>query len=121
MNPHTPGMAKRGAAQPLAGAAGSHSRRGGRAVLLLGALVTLGACAVPVGRAGQERQGVSEEIMAQLVTMAAPYQDLQSVELRPEDGCYWYRHAGPVETTMLPLRTSDGSIICGGSSTQVAG
>ena len=44
--------------------------------------------------------------------MAAPYQNLQLVRLRPEDGCYWYQHAGQVETTLLPLRTSEGRPIC---------
>jgi hypothetical protein len=30
----------------------------------------------------------------------------------PEDGCYWYRYVGPVETTYLPLRTIEGRPIC---------
>ncbi|MFD2855951.1 hypothetical protein ACFSZS_15885 [Seohaeicola zhoushanensis] len=44
--------------------------------------------------------------------MAAPGQDLQDVRVFPEDGCYWYRYVGPVETTYLPLRTRDGRPIC---------
>ena len=36
-----------------------------------------------------EARWPSAEVMTQLVTMAAPYQDLQSVRLRPKDGCYW--------------------------------
>jgi hypothetical protein len=28
------------------------------------------------------------------------------------DGCYWYRYAGPVEITYLPLLTRDGRMIC---------
>ncbi|MGS4943941.1 hypothetical protein ACVDG3_00550 [Meridianimarinicoccus sp. RP-17] len=55
---------------------------------------------------------VSTEVMTQLDAVAAPYQDLQSVRLLPEDGCYWYRHVGPVETTLLPLRTATGQPIC---------
>ena len=43
---------------------------------------------------------------------AAPFQDLSDVQLRPEDGCYWYRHTGPVETTYLPLLTREGRPIC---------
>lgn len=48
----------------------------------------------------------------QVVALAAPWQDLASARLRPEDGCYWYEHAGPVETTLLPLRTAEGRPIC---------
>lgn len=47
-----------------------------------------------------------------VATIAAPYQNLSTARLRPEDGCYWYLHAGPVETTLLPLRTSEGRPIC---------
>jgi len=32
--------------------------------------------------------------------------------LLPEDGCYWYQHSGPVETTMVPLRAVGGNPIC---------
>jgi hypothetical protein len=48
----------------------------------------------------------------EIVAMAAPNQDLTTVQLREEDGCYWYRHVGPVETTMLPLRSREGRPIC---------
>lgn len=44
--------------------------------------------------------------------IAAPFQDLTTARLRDEDGCYWYTHRGPVETTELPLRTQNGSPIC---------
>ena len=47
-----------------------------------------------------------------VVQMAAPYQDLTAVRIDPEDGCYVYRHVGPVETTYLPLRTNEGRPIC---------
>ena len=47
-----------------------------------------------------------------VVAMAATGQDLQSARLLPEDGCYWYEHSGPVETTLLPLRTANGNRIC---------
>nr|WP_146586178.1 hypothetical protein [Puniceibacterium confluentis] len=45
-------------------------------------------------------------------SIAAPYQDLSTARVRAEDGCYWYTHRGPVETTELPLRTDNGSPIC---------
>lgn len=48
----------------------------------------------------------------EVVAVAAPWQDLTTARLMPEDGCYWYQHAGPVETTMLPLRTPEGRPIC---------
>lgn len=83
-----------------------------RTILLLPIMLALGACAVPVADTADSEPAISAEVMTQLRTMAAPYQDLQSVRLRPEDGCYWYRHVGPVETTMLPLQTVDGRPIC---------
>ncbi len=51
---------------------------------------------------------VSEAVAA----LAAPGQDLASARLVPEDGCYWYEHRGPVETTLVPLRTINGNPIC---------
>lgn len=70
-------------------------------------LVMLGACSPSVettGRAGN----VPEAVLA----VAAPYQNLATARLRPEDGCYWYLHSGPVETTLIPLRSVDGRPIC---------
>lgn len=45
-------------------------------------------------------------------SIAAPYQDLTTARVRSKDGCYWYTHSGPVETTELPLRTDGGNPIC---------
>lgn len=45
-------------------------------------------------------------------SIAAPFQDLTTARVKAEDGCYWYTHRGPVETTELPLRTSGGNPIC---------
>ncbi|WP_439123171.1 hypothetical protein [Marivita sp.] len=45
-------------------------------------------------------------------SIAAPYQDLTTARIRPDDGCFWYTHRGPVETTELPLRTTGGNPIC---------
>lgn len=85
--------------------------RGG-AALASAAVLTLGACAAPVERPGSEDPGFLKEVPENVTAIAAPYQDLRAVRLRPEDGCYWYRHTGPVETTMLPLRTAEGRPIC---------
>ena len=90
------------------------------AALLVAALLALGACAVPTEEVAEPGSGISEEVMTQLSAIAAPYQDLRSVRLRPEDGCYWYRHVGPVETTMLPLRMLDGRAICTGRAASAA-
>jgi hypothetical protein len=51
-------------------------------------------------------------IPEQVAALAAPYQDVSTARLLPRDGCYWYLHQGPVETTLLPLRTIDGRPIC---------
>ncbi len=45
-------------------------------------------------------------------SIAATHQDLSSARIRAQDGCYWYTHRGPVETTELPLRTAAGNPIC---------
>ncbi|MGD9295272.1 MAG: hypothetical protein PVI41_10360 [Roseobacter sp.] len=47
-----------------------------------------------------------------VIAMAAPNQDLSTVRVLPEDGCYWYLHRNPVETTLLPLRNTAGRPIC---------
>lgn len=83
-----------------------------RAALLFAAVTALGACSVPIGEPAGPDSAPSQEVMTRLNALAAPYQDLSFVRLRREDGCYWYRHVGPVETTMLPLRTVDRRTIC---------
>lgn len=47
-----------------------------------------------------------------VLAVAAPHQNLDRVVFLEEDNCYWYEHAGPVETTLLPLRTTRGNMIC---------
>lgn len=76
--------------------------------LLLPAFVA-GCAATGTGAPGQAEPKPPPE---QVVAMAAPWQNVASARLMPEDGCYWYEHQGPVETTMLPLRTPDGRPIC---------
>lgn len=102
----------------------TQTRISAKTLLLLAGPLTLGACAIPAADPADPADpdtGLSAEMMTQLSTMAAPHQDLQSIRLRPEDGCYWYRHTGPVETTMLPLRTVDGRPICTQRVAQAAG
>lgn len=83
-----------------------------RAVFVTVALLALGACTVPIDQATDKSTGFLKELPEGVALIAAPYQNLEEVILKPEDGCYWYRHVGPVETTMLPLRTVEGRPIC---------
>lgn len=76
------------------------------------ALVALGACDVEIGTTGDGGQAYIRELPEGVVAIAAPFQNLEKVVLLPEDNCYWYSHAGPVETTLLPLRTREGRPIC---------
>lgn len=75
------------------------------------ALLLLGACTPTVTATGGGTAQSIAEVPEGVRLAAAPYQDLTTVQLR-SDGCYWYRHAGPVETTYLPLRTVEGRPIC---------
>ena len=82
-----------------------------RSALYLTAALVLGACSASLsgsGDAATPGTPLPEEVMA----VVAPDQDLTTVRLRPEDNCYWYLHSGPVETTLVPLRTVSGNPIC---------
>ena len=83
-----------------------------RPICLAFAFLALGACTVPIDQATDKTTGFLKELPEGVALIAAPYQNLQEVILKPEDGCYWYRHVGPVETTMLPLRSVRGRPIC---------
>ena len=73
-------------------------------------LIIAGCTAQPVETvsAPNEVGNISEAVAAR----AAPGQDLSTARLVPEDGCYWYEHRGPVETTLVPLRTVGGAPLC---------
>lgn len=74
-----------------------------------GKIVVLMALAGCVSTQGNQEEVV--DLPDNVLQIVAPNQNLASARLA-EDGCYWYRHAGPVETTMLPLRTREGRPIC---------
>ncbi|MEM6372024.1 MAG: hypothetical protein AAF727_04505 [Pseudomonadota bacterium] len=76
-----------------------------RAALFVAAL-TLAACDE------QFAGGGFTQLPENIVEIAGPNQDLSTARLREEDNCYWYQHAGPVETTPLPLRNREGRPIC---------
>ncbi len=83
-------------------------------LLLASAALSLAACegtGVPSGPSGSFVQ-LPEGVLA----IAAPYQDLSAVKIDEADGCYVYRHVGPVETTFLPLRSKEGRPICSRAS-----
>jgi hypothetical protein len=69
-------------------------------------LLALAACGAP-----PTPEGESEPLTEQLAALVAPGQDMTNVRVE-SDGCYWYRYAGPVEITYLPLVTRDGRMIC---------
>lgn len=79
-----------------------------KTLLAVAAPLVVGACAAAVEPGADTDAAVPEDV----VTLAAPDQNVRSARLRPEDGCYWYLHDGPVETTLVPLRTVDGRRIC---------
>ena len=88
-------------------------RIGKLGLCLPAALFGLAACTEPVPVDPYSTDaGFLTKVPEQVVTLAAPYQSLEAVRINPADGCYWYRHKGPVETTMLPLRTTGGNPIC---------
>jgi hypothetical protein len=86
--------------------------------LLPAALLVLSACVETTGGDPNAPQIVTE-IPEPVRAAAAPFQSLAVVERRP-DGCYWYQHVGPVETTFLPLRTVEGRPICVRPASEVA-
>lgn len=78
---------------------------------IIAAMLVLAGCStlsMDDGDAPNRVGSVSEAVAA----LAAPGQDLTTARLLPEDGCYWYEHSGPVETTLVPLRSAGGNPIC---------
>lgn len=77
-----------------------------------GAAFLLAACDATIGGGSGVSGGFITELPEGVLALAAPYQDLSSVRIDDADGCYYYRHVGPVETTFLPLRAKNGRPIC---------
>lgn len=84
-------------------------------IFVIGALL-LGGCANGITSQSTTRSG-GENMPKAVLDLAGPGQDLSTARLLPEDGCYWYEHRGPVESTLLPLRTAGGKPICTASET----
>ncbi len=83
-----------------------------KALQALGVLLIVGACSETTSISADSEPGTLSRVPDVVAQIAAPGQDLNAVKIMPEDGCYWYRYVGPVETTYLPLRTIEGRPIC---------
>ncbi|MCK0150692.1 hypothetical protein MWU54_11700 [Marivita sp. S6314] len=81
-------------------------------LLAVGAVVALAGCEAQPISTGSSGGATYAPLPEQVLAIAAPNQNLSAARLDPSDGCYWYRYAGPVETTWLPLRTVQGNPIC---------
>jgi hypothetical protein len=54
-----------------------------------------------------DERGFIIDLSPEVAALAAPNQNLNAVQFRPEDGCYWVQWDGPVETVMVPLRATE--------------
>lgn len=92
-----------------------------RAIGIFGsALLLLAGCEASGVTQSGASAGYIQTLPEGVLAIAAPNQDLSAVKIDPVDGCYVYRHVGPVETTFLPLRTTQGRPICSRPPEQAA-
>lgn len=85
------------------------------------ALLGLAACEPEMVQVGNDiAPEFRTDLPEQVLSLAAPWQNLSRVTYIPETGCYWYEHHGPVETTLLPLRSHGGNPICTKEQTAVS-
>jgi len=75
-------------------------------------VLSTAACDSFRGSAGNASSQAVGDIPESVAALAAPYQDVATARLVADDSCFWYLHDGPVETTLLPLRTIEGRQIC---------
>lgn len=83
-----------------------------RTLLLIFSTLAVSACANVVPGDAASVNGFIQELPEDVLAITAPSQDLNTVMIDPTDGCFVYRHTGPVETTFLPLRAVNGRPIC---------
>ena len=81
------------------------------ATITAGVLFTAG-CAAAVSETSGPNAGNVGGVSEAVAALAAPGQDLSTARLLDADNCYWYMREGPVETTLIPLLTVDGRMIC---------
>ncbi|MBV7408112.1 hypothetical protein [Maritimibacter sp. DP1N21-5] len=92
-----------------------------RPILALAALpLVLAACETGTMTATQPGATTPGGLPENVLSLAAPYQDVNSARLDEVTGCYSYLHRGPVESTYLPLRTIDGRPICARAPEDIA-
>lgn len=82
-----------------------------RNMMVLPTLMLAAGCAISPSDSSDTANAIGN-VPESVVALAAPDQDVSTARLRPGDGCYWYEHNGPVEVTLLPLRTANGNPIC---------
>ena len=75
-------------------------------IALCGAGLALAGCV-----ATPTPEGQSVTLSPEVLAAVGPGQDTSTARLE-SDGCYWYLHRGPVETTYIPLLTRDDRMIC---------
>lgn len=75
-------------------------------------LFALSACVVPPEVDVAPTLSPQQQQMQEVASLAAPFQDVSTAALNPDDNCFYYTHVGPVETIQLALRTPTGSPIC---------
>ncbi len=80
--------------------------------LALGPFILFGLAACDPVADQSTQPGHAVTVPESVASIAAPHQDLSAARFLPSDGCYWYVHKGPVETTLVPLRTEGGNPIC---------
>jgi hypothetical protein len=91
-----------------------------KTAMLGAALVALAACAeMPTDLGGATTPSTPSGVPQEVLDIAAPFQNLDTIVLM-DDNCYWYEHRGPVETTLLPLRTTRGNTICQAAPAEAA-
>lgn len=76
------------------------------------ALLFVAGCSAVASGPDAPEVGKIGDLPPAVLELAGPGQDLSTARLMPEDNCYWYLRQGPVETTLLPLRTANGNPIC---------
>lgn len=84
---------------------------GSKAFLPLG-LIALSACVGPPEVDVPPTLSPRQQQMQEVASLAAPFQNISTAILNPNDNCFYYTHVGPVETIQLALRTPNGSPIC---------
>lgn len=76
------------------------------------AALLVSACGDMPNNAPERTDGFIPVLSEGVLAIAAPGQNLNAVKINPADGCYVYQHSNPIETTFLPLRTTEGRPIC---------